>query len=259
MIRRILTVALREFKEHSRQPWMIFTMSSLLMLIIIGVMSTLWMLNGVVGQPIGRAVLEGNLRQFGLDVGLEGVVSLVIETFHFLCFSQLLGMTAVLAGHSVIHDRQCQTLPFLLLAPLRRGELLAGKVLGAILMPLLLYVGLGGTAAMAISTWEVAAPFANKLPFSGGWVVAFFFGGPLWALFVGTVCAIMSSLARDVRTAQQAAWFFVFFSTLAFGLPLGMMITFGAVFQLIVAAGGLGAFLTAVILGSLVISRDLGR
>lgn len=259
MISRVLTVAFREFKEHSRQPWMIFTMASLLILIIVGVLSTLWMLNGVVGRPIGRAILEGNLKQFGLNLGLDGMVSMVIETFHFLCFSQLLGMTAVLAGHSVIHDRQCQTLPFLLLAPLRRGELLAGKVLGAIMMPLLLYVVLGGIAAITISTWEVAEPFGNKLPFSGGWMVAFLLGGPSWALFVGTVCAIMSSLARDVRTAQQAAWFFVFFATLAFGLPLGMMITFGPVFQLMVAGGGLLAFLNAVMFGSLVISRDLGR
>ena len=256
---RTLAVALQEWKEHTRQPWMIGTMSSLLGLIILVVLGSMLMLNQFASDPMGAAMMKSYLKLVGFEMDVYALAAALVEVFNFLCFTQLLSMTAVLAGHSVIHDRQCHTLPFLLLAPLRRGELLAGKVLGAVMMPFVLYVVLAGTASVIMSMLPVTAPMEDRLPFSGGWVVAFFIGAPIWALFVATICALMSSMARDVRTSQQAAWFFVFFASFVCGFPLASLMSVGALFQLIIAGMGGAAFMASVVLGSAIMSRDLGR
>jgi hypothetical protein len=89
--------------------------------------------------------------------------------------------------------------------------------------------------------------------------VAFFFGGPAWALFIAAVCAIVSTLARDVRTAQQVVWLIMFFATFALGYLLAGLLPLGAGAQLLVAAAGLCATVFAVALGTQVVSRDLSR
>jgi FtsH-binding integral membrane protein len=78
-------------------------------------------------------------------------------------------------------------------------------------------------------------------------------------MWVGAVCVTVSSVARDVRTAQQAVWFVVFFATLLAGFLLTMALPQGAGMQL--AAAAVAAFGTAITLlvGAQAISRDLGR
>ena len=191
------------------------------------------------------------------DELLANILAIVVPITNWLIFTQFLGIAAVIAGHSVLHDRQSNTLPFLLLAPVRRGELLAGKVLGSIGFPFLIYVIFSGTACALIASTSVAAPYANVLPPSPAWLVAFFLGGPAWACAIGSICAIISSMTRDVRTAQQGVWLVVLIAQFACGLMLTVLLPDGPMVQLGVALTGFATAALTIWMGSQVISRDL--
>lgn len=190
---------------------------------------------------------------------IRNLASNVIPLTNWLVFTQFLGIAAVLAGHSVLHDRQVNTLPFLLLAPLRRFELLTGKVLGSIGMPFALYVLFSGGACAFIATLPIAGAFSAVLPPSPAWLVAFFVGGPAWAAAIGAVCSIVSTMSRDVRTAQQAVWLIVLIAQFSCGLMLTVMLPEGVGMQLAVAAAGALTAAVTLYVGSQVISRDLSR
>ena len=258
---RILVIARREWLEQLRQPFMVGVIGSLFAIIAILSVLVLVLLDTLAGDidgtvnlmrwlPGGEADPEGTLAS--LTAGTVGVAN-------FLVFSQLLGMVAVLAGHSVLHDHQSHTLPFLLLAPVRRAELLLGKVLGAMGTPPVLYLVVCGLLVVMATSLSVTDPVADRLPPSPAWLVAFFLGGPIWAACVASVCAIVSTLASDVRTAQQVVWFVMFFATLLCGYMLATALPEGVLVQLGVAGVGAAATAGTIALGSQVISRDLTR
>lgn len=261
MIRRILLIARREWLEQLRQPWMLVVITSLFSAIGLLVISALVLLNHIRGDPeLARELV------FWLPFGAEdpeglvdGLAAGTVSLSNWLIFTQFLGIVAVLAGHSVLHDHQSHTLPFLLLAPVSRGELLLGKVLGALGLPFALYVFVSGGASMAAAQLQITEPLSDRLPPAPGWMIAFLVGGPLWAMVVASLCAIVSTLSRDVRTAQQAVWFVMFFATFVCGYLLAVLVPEGVIVQLAVAAVGLAATWGAITVGSQIISRDLRR
>ena len=213
----------------------------------VGVMVLL--LGAVARDPATAALFAHNLDVAGLSSAGLGeasrIVEVALQALRFLLVAQLLGTTAVMAGQSVLHDRQVGTLPFLLLAPLRRGELLAGKVLGSLGLPLLLYVAFGGACAVSLGTLSTPAL-----------LVSFFLSTPLWAAWLATVGALISFVSRDVRTAQQAVWAVVLVVTGTVGLGLGADSV-----QIQVAMTALGGLALGATLGlgALLLGRDLGR
>lgn len=261
MIRRVLHIAMREWLEQRRQPAMLGVIAGLFLCISVIVIIALFMLEMIHGKPHLVEVLAEFFPEtaVGGEAIVETLVGVVVSLSNWLIFTQFLGITAVLAGHSVLHDRQCGTLPFLLLAPVRRTELLAGKVIGVVMPPFLLYVLLSGGASTIAAMLEVSAPYADRLPPSPAWLIAFLIGGPLWASCIATLCAIVSSVAKDVRTAQQGVWFLMFFATFGCGYLLAALLPEGPGVQIAVA--GLAALCTAgaLLTGSQIISRDLSR
>jgi len=261
MIRRILRIARREWLEQLRQPWMIAAIFGLFAAIGLLVVLALTLLNHVAGHPELAAQLVHWLPAAGDDPQrlITGLVTSTVSLSNWLIFTQFLGIVAVLAGHAVLHDQQVHTLPFLLLAPISRAELLAGKVLGAIGLPFVLYVFVSGSASTLAAMLPVTAPVADRLPPAAAWTIAFFAGGPLWAMVVASLCAIVSTLSRDVRTAQQAVWFVMFFATFVCGYLLAVLVPRGALVQLAVAGAGALATWGILAAGSQIISRDLPR
>jgi ABC-type transport system involved in multi-copper enzyme maturation permease subunit len=258
---RIWAIVHREWTENLRQRWLLVTLGGQLALISGAALWLLSFLERFSQIPNGDRKLAYWAEVLGLPLTdpMNQLVGLVVGAMDYLVLTQLLGMTAVLAGHAALHDRQTGTLPFLLLAPIRRMELLIGKVLGALSLPLAFYLTIGGVSIGWAATMPVSAGQAAYLPPSGGWMVAFFLGAPAWATLVGALCVSISSIARDVRTSQQAAWVLVFFATFVVGPLLVNLMALGAFAQLVIA--GVGALLSVVALGfaSLLISRDLGR
>jgi ABC-type Na+ efflux pump permease subunit len=215
------------------------------------------------------SIVSAEGQMANLDATLMGIMSAedfvamatggTIKAYNFLIYSQFLGIAAVLAGHSVLHDRQCGTLTFLLLAPVRRTELLTGKVLGAIGPSCALYLLISGGASLLMCTFEVAQPYATHLPNNPAWWVAFLTGGPTWALFIGSICTIVSSLSHDVRTAQQGVWFVVFFGTMFCGALLTYALEYGVIAQFgVTLVAVIGSAITQMI-GANLMQRDLSR
>jgi len=261
MIRRVLLIARREWLEQLRQPWMIAVITALFTAIGLLVLAALYLLDHVGAHPELAAQLTTWLP-FGSDdpeALVQGLAAGTVAMSNWLVFTQFLGIVAVLAGHSVLHDQQTHALPFLLLAPVSRSELLFGKVLGAIGWPFVLYVFVSGGAAIAAAQLDVTADLRDRLPPAAAWMIAFFVGGPLWAMVVAALCAIVSTLSRDVRTAQQAVWFVMFFATFVCGYLLAVLVPEGPVVQLAVAAVGAFATWGAIATGSQIIRRDLRR
>jgi ABC-type transport system involved in multi-copper enzyme maturation permease subunit len=261
VIGRVALVAAREWREQLRQPMLLAVVFGLFAAIGGLVVGALWMLDVIARSPQRLALFASLLPAVGLDsvATLQAATGVVVAVDNWLVFTQYLGVTGVIAGHALLHDRHLGTMPFLLLAPIRRGELLLGKVLGALGPATALYLAVNVVAGGIAVALPVTAPFSDRLPSSPAWWVALVFGGPAWAAFVCTVCAVVGAVARDVRSAQQAVWFVMFFMTFAAGYGLAVLLPGGAVVQAVVAAVGVLSTGIALEVGRVVLSRDLAR
>lgn len=259
-MRHVLHIARREVLELVRQPWMLGFISVLYVFIALYLVVAAGLVQLVALDPVAEEQFGANIAALGFDGLMPAeIIGWVVSLGNFLTFTQYLGISSVLAGHTVLHERQSHTLPFLLLAPVSRGELLLGKVLGAIVLPTVLYLSVAAGAMGFIAAMPLSAPHAAVLPPSPGWLVAVLLGGPLWALGVGIICASLSAMARDVRTAQQGVWFVMFPATLSAGYLLAGRMGDGPLMQLVVAGLALVLAGAALVVGSQVISRDLSR
>ena len=257
---RILHIAKREWLEQRRQPAMLGVITSLYLLLTAVVLLPLALLQMASNNPqtgANLAKLVGG--EIDLPLLFDTATSGTLVVFNLLMFSQFLGIAAVMAGHAVLHDRQCGTLTFLLLSPVRRLELFTGKVLGAIGPTYLLYMVVSGGTSLVLAAFPFAVDFPTYTPRNPAWWVAFLLGGPAWGVFIATVCTVVSSLSHDVRTSQQAVWFVMFFGQMLCGVLLTNTMASGVVTELVVALIGVFASATALYVGSQVFRRDLGR
>ncbi len=258
---RVGAIVRRELLEHRRQPGMLASMAGVLVAIVGLALGALGLLQVVQTRPGGAELLQSNLAFLGIALRdpLAAAASFAGRALTVLCVTQALGMTAVLAGHAVLHDRQVGALPFLALAPLRRWELVLGKVVGAALTPWLMLLAIGGAAGLVARALPVSAGAAATLPPSPGWLATMLLTTPAWCLWVSSVGAALSTRARDVRGSQQAVWAVVFLVVLGLGWAVG-----GAAEAPLVVHGvltGIAVVLTAatVAIGAVLLERDLPR
>jgi ABC-type Na+ efflux pump permease subunit len=261
MIARTLHIARRESQEIARQPILLAVVLTLIVGIALLGGASLFLLDRLVSVQ----GFESNLEIFGPAYGIhdaEGFAAftrVVVHAVNFLVFTQFLGVSAVLAGHTVLHERQIHALPFLLLAPVRRTELVLGKVLGALAIPGAVYAAVVLVLGLFLHTLRITAPVADLLPPSSGWLAAFALAGPLWAFVVCTLCSIASAVAPDVRTAQQLVWLVVTVITLTICYALTVLVGEGAVPELVLALAGAFAFAISLAIASATLGRDLAR
>lgn len=254
-MRHLWRIAKTEVLEHRRQPWMLFILVANYLLWggVFGVV--FFFLDVALTDPQSRALVEQQLRANGVELG--ATVKLATSTFGSLLFTNLPLFVAIMSGSSVMHERECGALPFLMLAPVTRLQLLIGKLAGAMAFPLLFHFTLAGSCSLLVSQLPVVAPYAAKLGGSSAWWVAFLLGAPASAAFVGALGTVISALARDVRTSMQFTSFFIGILSLGIGYVLIDGTSAGVPTQLTYAAGCLvGAFVIAWA-GSKLISRDL--
>lgn len=258
-MRRIWLVARREWLEHRRQPMMLLAMGAVQAMICLTVFLGIAIMALNDANPQQKELLKANLAFVGYPVKdpVRWAIDLILTAFNFLIFTQQLGMTAVLSGHSLLHERQCGTLPFLMVAPIRKGELLLGKVLASAGTPFLLTLLIAGPTALACSAFSVTDFLAWRLPPASGWSVAFLLGGPLWSMALAGLGAAVSTRSKDVRTAQQGVWLVVFFASLLVSGALGGGLQEDVVFQLAWALMGLGASGITIAGGTLLLRRDI--
>ena len=254
-MKRIIRIAKTEVLEHRRQPWMIFILviNYLLWIVIFG---TLFLfLDRVAGQPERLAFLTQKMSSVGVELG--ALLQLTTSTFGSLSFTNLPLYVAIISGTSVLHDRENGTMPFLMLAPLSRSQLLIGKLAGAMTIPLILHILFVGVSTLFLSRLEVLAPFACKFGATPAWWLAFLVGAPASAALVGALGTVISALSRDIRTSMQYTSFFIGILSLGIGFILVDGIAKGVMLQLFFIAGCTVATAVTLSIGARLISRDV--
>lgn len=255
-MRGILAIAAVEILEHRRQPWMLFILAFNYALWI-GIFGLLFVaLETIQSQPETASLMRQNLESFG--VALEAFIGLSTSAFGSLMFTNLPLFVAIMAGYSVLHDRATGTMPFLMLAPLTRRRLIAGKLLGVMALPLLLHALFVGLGCLLLGRLEVLSGYRDRLGGSPAFWVAFLLGAPAAAAFVGALGTVISALSKDVRTSMQFTSFTIGLLSLGIGLTLVDGIPAGVGLQLAFAAGCTVAAGLTLLLGAHLISRDIG-
>ncbi|MEW5741685.1 MAG: ABC transporter permease subunit [Myxococcota bacterium] len=254
-MRRLLRIARTEVLEHRRQPWMLF---------ILGANYVLWgVLFGLVffgvdriaHEPEALAMLQQQLAGYGVQ--FNALLQVATSTFVSLLFTNLPLFVAIMSGTSVLHDRECGTMPFLMLAPVTRLQLLVGKLAGAMAIPMLLHLALVGASSLLFGRLTTLAPFAHKLGGSSAWWFAFLVGAPAAAAFVGALGTVISALSRDIRTSMQFTTFFIGLLSLGIGFVLVDGISQGVWLQVAFAGGCLIAAGLTLGVGARLISTDV--
>ena len=254
-MRAWVRIARTEVLEHRRQPSMLFILAAnyLVWVVAFGVVFALF--DRTTRDPDAMALLDEQLEAAGIEPGT--MLQLGVSTFGSLLFTNLPLFVAITSGYSVLHDRTCGTMPFLMLAPLSRLELLWGKLCGAMAFPLVFHLVFVGASTLLLGRLEALAPFAPALGASPAWWVAFLVGAPASAMLVGALGTVISSLSSDVRTSMQYTSFFIGLLSLGIGFALVDGISQGIGLQLVFAAGCLVLAGLTLLAGARIISRDV--
>ena len=254
-MRAFLRIARTEVLEHRRQPWMIFILAAnyVLWICVFGAMFLIF--DRLTSQPDTMALVKQQLAVLG--VALEAMLQLATSTFASLLFTNLPLYVAIMSGTSVLHDRECGTMPFLMLAPVTRLQLLMGKLAGAMAIPLAFHLLFVGTSSVVLVRVPSLTPYAHKFGASPAWWLAFFVGAPASAAFVGALGTVISALSRDFRTAMQYTSFFIGLLSLGIGYILVDGITQGMALQVVFAVACLIAAALTLLVGARLISKDV--
>jgi len=254
-MKRFFRIARTEVLEHSRQPWMIFILAAnyALWICIFGVFFLIF--DRVSSQAETLAALKQQTAGFGVE--LDAMLQVATSTFGSLIFTNLPLYVAIMCGTSVLHDRECGTMPFLMLAPVTRRQLLVGKLAGAMAIPLVFHLLFVGTSSLLLGRLESLAPFAAKFGASPAWWLALLVGAPASAAFVGALGTVISALSRDMRTSMQYTSFFIGLLSLGIGFVLVDGIAKGMLLQLVFAGGCIVATAVTLLVGARLISQDV--
>ena len=259
-MKRVILVAKTEALEHRRQPSMLLVMAANYLLWNAAFVVVLVMLNSTRDNPQVMSLLDKQVLEMGICNGesaLKGFVKIICSTFGAVMFTTMPLFVAIMSGYSVLNDRINGTMPFLMLAPLSRYQLLLGKVLGALTIPFLMHLFFVGLTTFLVRDLEIMAPFSDSFGGAPAWWVAFGLGTLAASFFVGSLGTVISGLSKDVRTSMQFTSFLIGILSLAFGHLLFDRISSGVAVQLMVAGGGFIGGLLILLVGSKVISRDI--
>ena len=234
------------------------------MVVILAVNYILWIflfgivfliLGSVTSHPALMETFEAQLKGFGVD--LDAFLKVATSSFGSLMFTNLPLYVAIMSGTSVLHDRECGTMPFLMLAPLTRRKLLMGKLVGAMVIPLVLHIIFVGASSLLFGSIDALAPYAFKFGGTPAWWVAFLAGAPASAAFVGSLGTVISALSRDIRTSMQFTSFFIGLLSLGIGYVLVDGVAKGVFMQLAYAIACLAASGLTLLFGAWLISKDV--
>lgn len=254
-MRKLLRITRTEVLEHWRQPAMlgVLVANYLLWILIFGGMYVA--LDQVSSRPEDLLELRRQTAAVGMD--LDAVLRVSVSSFGSLVFTNLPLYVAIMSGYSVLHDRANGTLPFLMLAPLTRRQVLLGKLLGALAIPYALHLVFVGSSCLVLGRLELLGPYATLLGASPAWWFAYLVGAPSSAAVVGSLGSVISALSRDVRTSMQFTSFFIGLLSLGIGYALVDGVSWGLALQAAFAGGCLTVAGVILLVGARVISRDI--
>ncbi len=192
---KVLVILRKEFMEIVQQRILLF--SILLPPLLFVVIPLIFLQRG--GSGSGASSLHvPSLQGLTLHEYTQGVIGTTFSNI-FLLLSMIVPST--IAAYSIIGEKTSHTLEPLLATPVRRWQLLAGKMLAA-LLPAVLVTWVSGSLFIAELAILTDANVVSHVV-TGGWLILFIAGTPLLGLIAVAVMTAISSRVNDTRTAQQ--------------------------------------------------------
>ncbi len=192
---KVFVILRKEFSEILQQrvllysvflPPLLFDVIPLLILHLGG--------NGTRASSIRIPSLQGlTLHEY-----TQGVIGTEFSNF-FILLSMVVPST--IAAYSIIGEKSNRTLEPLLATPVLRWQLLAGKILAA-LLPSVLVTWVSGSVFIAELAVFTDANVVSHVV-TEGWLILFIVGTPLLGLIAVSIMTAISSQVNDTRTAQQ--------------------------------------------------------
>ena len=192
---KVFVILGKEFLEIVQQR--ILLLSILLPPLLFVVLPLFYLQLGGNGSK-ASALNVPSLQGLTLHEYTQGVIGTTFSNI-FLLLSMIVPST--IAAYSIIGEKNSHTLEPLLATPVRRWQLLAGKMLAA-LLPAVLVTWVSGGLFIAELAIVTSANVVSHVV-TGGWLILFIAGTPLLGLIAVAIMTAISSRVNDTRTAQQ--------------------------------------------------------
>jgi ABC-2 type transport system permease protein len=192
---KVLVILRKEFLEIVQQRILLF---SILLPPLLFVVLPLFFLQLGGNGSRASSLHVPSLQGLTLHEYTQGLVATEFSNV-FLLLSMIVPST--IAAYSIIGEKNSHTLEPLLATPVRRWQLLAGKMLAA-LLPAVLVTWVGGGLFIAEVAIVTDANVVSHVV-TGGWLILFIASTPLLGLIAVAVMTAISSRVNDTRTAQQ--------------------------------------------------------
>ena len=192
---KVLVILRKEFMEIVQQRILLL---SILLPSLLFVVIPFIFLQRVGNGSKATSLTVPSLQGLTLHEYTQGVVGTTFSNI-FLLLSMIVPST--IAAYSIIGEKTSHTLEPLLATPVRRWQLLAGKMLAALLPAVLVTWVSGGLFIAELAILTDANVVSHVV--TGGWLILFIAGTPLLGLIAVAVMTGISSRVNDTRTAQQ--------------------------------------------------------
>ena len=194
-MRKVVVILRKEFREILQQRVLLYSilLPPLLFLVIPFII-----LQRTGNGSNASALHVPSLQGLTVHEYTQGLVGTEFSNFYIL-LSMI--VPSVIAAYSIIGEKTNRTLEPLLATPVRRWQLLAGKMLAALLPAVLVTWVSGGLFIAELAIFTDANVVSHVV--TGGWLILFIAGTPLLGLIAVAIMTAISSRVNDTRTAQQ--------------------------------------------------------
>jgi ABC-2 type transport system permease protein len=192
---KVLVILQKEFREIFQQRILLY---SILFPPLLFIVIPLILLQKVGNGSKASAVKIPSLQGLTLHEYTQGLIGTEFSNIFFLL---AMIVPSVIAAYSIIGEKSNHTLEPLLATPVRQWQLLAAKMLSA-LLPSVLITWISGSLFIAELAIFTDANVVSHVA-TGGWLILFIAGTPLLGLIAVAVMTAISSRVNDTRTAQQ--------------------------------------------------------
>lgn len=194
-MRKVVVILRKEFLDMLQQRTLMFTI--LLPPLLFALLPLFYLQIGGNGSRAG-ALKVPSLQGLTLHEYTQGLIGTTFSNF-FILLSMIVPST--IAAYSIIGEKSNHTLEPLLATPVRRWQLLTGKILTSLLPAALLTWMSGGLFIAELAIFTDANVVSHVI--TGGWLILFIIGTPLLGLIAVAIMTAISSRVNDTRTAQQ--------------------------------------------------------
>ncbi len=192
---KVYVILRKEFREILQQRILLFGI--LLPPLLFDVIPFIFLQkigNGTRASTLSLPSLQGlSVHEYS-----QAVVATAFSNIYIL-LSMIVPST--IAAYSIIGEKSSRTLEPLLATPVLRWQLLAGKMLSALLPAMVVTWASGGIFVTELAIFTDANVVSHVI--TGGWLILFIVGTPLLGLIAVSVMTAISSRVNDTRTAQQ--------------------------------------------------------